>query len=143
MLGHLRASMLHAFLQRPHHKRSLNTAEQFKHNYTALIYKALSFLTLIQKENLFYRLYGVCASLRIHVCTVSFRMKSAIYNCHSVVVYRTKPLHCSFTVWWFSGALKSSRLYFSTKTSCLLEQGGITARSFQCTKPTGMSPTVN
>ena len=45
-------------------------------------------------------------------CTVSLGKKSATYIWHSVVVYLTKPLHCSCTVWWFSGALKFSRRYF-------------------------------
>ena len=41
----------------------------------------------------------------------------------------------------FSGALKSSRCYFSTKTTSLHEKE-IKARSLQCTNPTGLSPTV-
>ena len=35
---------------------------------------------------------------------------------------------CSFTVYWFSGALKSASRYFSTKTTCLLRRRVIATR---------------
>ena len=55
-----------------------------------------------------------------------------------------KPLHfsSSFAVLWFSGAFKSSRRYFLTKTTCLNEGREITARSLHWTNPTDVFPTV-
>ena len=35
---------------------------------------------------------------------------------------------CTFTVYWFSGTLKSARPYFSTKTTCLLGRRVIATR---------------
>ena len=56
-------------------------------------------------------------------------------QCNGLVVSSVKPLHCSFTVWWFSGVLKSSCRYFSSKTTCPLEGREITAKKSSIHQP--------
>ena len=102
----------------------------------------LRFLRLSFLQRLKISLNISLRNFAIHACTVSFRKTSAIYIWHSVMVYPAKPLHCNFTVQWFSGALKSSCRYFSSKTTCSFERREITTRSLQYTNPTGLSPTV-